>query len=143
MKLMGKVKLENQLKRAVADYQNLKKRFDSEKLDYVKFANAVLLDKFLSVFDDLERAQIHLKDAGLNLVVTNFKNLLDSEGVAEIKVKGLAFDPTTMDCAELSAGPKDQVVKVIVKGYTLNGKVLRPARVKVGSGASKISDKKL
>ncbi|AKM79772.1 MAG: Protein GrpE [Candidatus Beckwithbacteria bacterium GW2011_GWB1_47_15] len=140
---MGKVKLENQLKRAVADYQNLKKRFDSEKLDYVKFANAVLLDKFLSVFDDLERAQIHLKDAGLNLVVTNFKNLLDSEGVAEIKVKGLAFDPTTMDCAELSAGPKDQVVKVIVKGYTLNGKVLRPARVKVGSGASKISDKKL
>jgi len=143
VKLMGKVKLENQLKRAVADYQNLKKRFDSEKLDYVKFANAVLLDKFLSVFDDLERAQIHLKDAGLNLVVTNFKNLLDSEGVAEIKVKGLAFDPTTMDCAELSAGPKDQVVKVIVKGYTLNGKVLRPARVKVGSGASKISDKKL
>jgi molecular chaperone GrpE len=128
------VDLENQLKRALADYQNLKKRIDQHQQDFVKYSNAALLDKLLPILDDLERAQAHLKDKGLALIAEQFVNLLESEGVTEIKVLNTEFDPATADCVELTKGPKNQILSVTQKGYTLNGKVLRPAQVKVGKG---------
>lgn len=128
--------LENRLKRAMADYQNLQKRFLAEKKDYIKFANAVLLDKLLPVLDDLIRAQQHLKDSGLKLVLDQFKLVLESEGVVPIKALNLKFDPQTMDCMETVSGPKNKVVEVLQPGYTLYGRVLRPARVKVGKGGN-------
>ncbi|GAG39247.1 unnamed protein product, partial [marine sediment metagenome] len=61
--------LTDKWKRALADYANLEKRTAGEKQDFIKFSNAVLLDKLLSVLDDLERAEHHLKDKGLTLAV--------------------------------------------------------------------------
>ena len=124
--------LENKWKRALADYANLEKRIEKEKEDFVKFANAQLLDKILNVLDDLESAEKHLKDKGLTLAGNRFREILKEEGVEEIEVLGRNFDPELMDAVETVDGPKNKVVEVVLKGYKLYGKVLRPAKVKVG-----------
>lgn len=126
--------LENKWKRALADYANLEKRIDQEKQAFVKYANASLLDKLLAVLDDLERAEAHLKNKGLALALDQFRSVLKTEGIEEIKVKEQNFDPQTMDCVEMIKGEKNKVIKVTQKGYLLNNKVLRPAKVMVGKG---------
>jgi molecular chaperone GrpE len=124
--------LENKWKRALADYQNLEKRVKKEKENFAKFSNASLIDKLLSVLDAFEKCVEHLEDKGLNLVLEQFKAVLESEGLEEIKTEREKFDPEKMDAAEIVDGPKNKVVEVVLKGYLLNGKVLRPAKVKVG-----------
>ncbi len=129
--------LENKWKRALADYANLEKRIEKEKEDFVKFANAQLLNKLLAVLDNLELAERHLKDKGLTLAGNRFREILKEEGVEEIEVLGRNFDPELMDAVETVDGPKNKVVEVVLKGYKLYGKVLRPAKVKVG-GSKKL-----
>lgn len=129
--------LENRFKRALADYQNLEKRHASQKGDLIKFANQGLLDKLLPLLDDLERAQAHLQDSGLELIIDQFHQLLISEGVTPIISDRQIFDPQTMDCAEVVPGPKNKVVTTLAKGYYYHDRVLRPARVEVGSGQKK------
>ena len=126
--------LEAKWKRALADYQNLEKRITAQQSEFVKFANSSLIDKLLAVLDDLERALDHSQDKGLKLITNQFRDVLKSEGVEEIKAQGESFDPETMDAAELVKGAKNTVITVLLKGYTLNSKVLRPAKVEVGSG---------
>lgn len=126
--------LEEKWKRALADYQNLEKRVEKEKEEFAKFANARLIDKLLNVQDSLERAVEHLKDKGLKLILDQFKSALESEGLSEIKAMGEKFNPETMDAVKMGEGPKNKVVEVILKGYALNNRVLRPAKVKVGKG---------
>ena len=127
-------KLEFQLKRILADYQNLQKRIDLDKADFVKFASASLIDKLLSVLDDLERAEAHLKDQGLSLALDQFRSVLKIEGVEELNLLNKIYDPQLAECSELVKGEKNQIINIIQKGYSLNGKVLRPAKVKVGQG---------
>ena len=131
---MKKSPSKDQLKRALADYQNLKRRIEKDKYNYAKFATSSIIDKLLSVLDDLERADQHLKDQGLKLAINQFKSILDLEGVKEIKVLNKEFDPQTSDCVELIKGEKNKIIEIIKKGYTIHEKVLRPAQVKVGQG---------
>jgi molecular chaperone GrpE len=134
-KVEGKLEdFENRLKRALADYANLEKRVVREKEDFVKLASAQLIDKLLPVLDDLGLCKEHLKDKGISLIYNRFQEVLESEGLEEIKASDEKFDPETMDCVELVSGPKNKVVEVVLKGYFLNGKVLRPAKVRVGQG---------
>lgn len=132
--------LEEKWKRALADYHNLERRVEKNKREFVKFANAVLLDKLLGVLDSLEQAEVHLKDSGLNMALDQFRSVLQTEGVTEIKAKGEKFDAEMMDCTEVVKGPKNVVMKVINKGYKLNDHVLRPTKVKVGQGNPKRKD---
>ncbi len=124
--------VENRLKRALADYANLEKRVAREKEEFVKQATAQLMDKLFSVLDDLELCEEHLKDKGVTLVKDRFKEVLESEGVEEIEALGKNFEPETMDAVELVPGQKNRVMEVVLRGYKLNEKVLRPAKVKVG-----------
>jgi len=124
-------------KRALADYANLEKRVEKEKKEFVSFSNASLIDKLLSVLDDLERAEKNIKDEGLKIAVNQFRSVLQSEGVKEIEAEGKKFDPEKMDCVEMVKGKDNKVKEVVTKGYLLNDKVLRPAKVKVGSPAKK------
>lgn len=126
--------LENKWKRALADYDNLRKRTEKERQDFIKFSNARLLDKLLPVLDSLERCQGHQEKEGLRLLLEQFKKVLESEGLREIEALGKKFDPLTMDAVEMSDGEKNKVIGVIMKGYELNRKTLRPVKVKVGTG---------
>ncbi|MBM3205866.1 nucleotide exchange factor GrpE [Candidatus Shapirobacteria bacterium] len=131
------IELESKWKRALADYHNLEKRIVKEKESFVKFSNAQLLQSLLPVLDDFERAEEHLKDQGLSLAINKLKEVLKNEGVLEIKAQGEEFNPELMEVVEMIVGPKNKVVEVSNKGYFLDEKVLRPAKVKVGAGEDK------
>lgn len=123
--------LENQLKRAVADYQNLEKRVSEEKSEWIKMANRDLLLKLLPVFDSLILAQRHIQDEGLNLSVKQFLDVLRNVGVERINTQNQTFDPSTMEAIE-KTGDEGKVLEETRAGFTLFGKMLRPAQVKVG-----------
>ncbi len=126
--------LREQLARAIADYRNLEGRIEREAEQFRQRLSWSLLDKLLPVLDDLERAEKHLRDHGLTMAVNQFKKVLASEGIEPIKSEGAEFNPETMDCVAVVAGPKNKVVATLRRGYLLNGKVIRPAKVKVGRG---------
>jgi molecular chaperone GrpE len=127
--------LENNYRRALADYQNQERRYKETQSQLVSMANAILIEKLLFPLDTLQTAQKHLKDQGLQMTIDNIFSILTGEGLEEIKSDDQEFDPLTMDCLEITEGEKNKVIETINKGYLLSGKVLRPAKVKVGSGA--------
>ncbi len=119
-------------KRALADYQNLEKRHEREKAEFVEYANSTLILKLVAVLDHLERAQAHLKDDGLDLAIKEFQKVLAEEGLQEIEVLGKEFDPREMEAVGVVAGENNnQIAEVVNKGYSLKGRIVRPARVKV------------
>lgn len=126
--------LENNWKRALADYQNLQKRTSEEKMNFVSFVNSTIIRKLLPVLDNLELVQNHLKDAGLQMIINEYQQILTDEGITQIEAEGKEFDSSTMEAVETVNGPQNRVMKVLQKGYFLNGKLLRPARVNVGKG---------
>ncbi|OGD85405.1 nucleotide exchange factor GrpE [Candidatus Curtissbacteria bacterium RBG_13_35_7] len=124
--------LENRLKRALADYHNLEKRIEEERKLLSKLSATLLIEKLLPVLDNLENAQIHLKDEGLEMVLKQFKDILAQEGVEEIPSIGTQFDPHFHEAVEIQQGGKDNIiVKVIIKGYKIEETVLRHAKVVV------------
>lgn len=124
--------LEDQLKRTLADYQNLLKRQELQKLDYVKFANESLLSNLLPILDDLDRAADHIDDTGLQMVRDHLYKALESEGLKKTIPQGETFDHQTMDCVSTVKGPQNQVVSVLSPGYFYHDRLLRPAKVEVG-----------
>lgn len=127
--------LKNQLARVLADYDNLRKRTESEKSDYKKFANLTLILKLLPVLDMLYEAQDHLKDAGIAITIVEFEKVLKEDGVQKIEVKkGNKFDEHLHEAVEVTAkGKKGEIVDQLMVGWKyLNGPVIRHAKVKVG-----------
>jgi molecular chaperone GrpE len=125
--------LETQLARALADYQNLEKRYERDSSHVVKFANAALLGSLLDFRDHLQLSSQNLSDPSLTMLLTEFDKIMLEEGVEEIDTSG-EFDPSLMECAELVPGEKDRVVAVVRPGFRLHERILRPARVQVGMG---------
>src|SRR3989344_8918151 len=126
--------MENNWKRALADYKNLEKRTIEERTDLIQFGVLIFTMKLLPILDSLEMLEIHLNDVGLNLTIKEFKQTLKSEGLLEIDVLGKTFNPGNMEAIEVVDGEKDKVIHVLQKGYLFKEKLLRPARVKVGKG---------
>ena len=128
----------NRWKRALADYENLEKRINAEKNDFVKFANASLLLKILPALDTLIIAQKHLGDEGLGLGVRQLVEGLESEGLTKIETVDKEFDPNLMECLGVEQGEENKVMEELRTGYLLNDKLLRPAQVKVGKNEKQI-----
>lgn len=126
--------LEENWKRALADYQNLEKRVITEKQEFAQWANANLINQLLNILDSLEKAVEYLKDKGLKLIFEQLKAVLKNEGLLEIKVLNEKFDPKIMEAVATVRGEKDKVMEVVLKGYQLNKRILRPAKVKIGKG---------
>ncbi|MBU1104680.1 MAG: nucleotide exchange factor GrpE [Patescibacteria group bacterium] len=124
--------METNWRRALADYKNLEKRVTEEKTEFAKYALSNFLRELLPILDNLEKAQEHLKDEGLQLVITNFKELLKQEGVETIEAEGDNFDPRHHEAVELAKGEENKILKVLETGYKLRSRILRPAKVIVG-----------
>lgn len=131
--------LENQLKRAVADYHNLEKRISEGRSELTNFVGAELIKKLLPVLDHLEQAlsgagELEQQSGwfkGVEMAVREFKAVLQSEGLGEIAADG-QFDPVLHEAVDTREGMDNTILEVVRKGYNLNGKVLRPAQVIVG-----------
>jgi molecular chaperone GrpE len=122
--------------RAMADYQNLVRRTQEDRIKMVKFAALSLIESLLQPLDHLALAKEQLKDKGLDMVHQQFVQALQNEGVEEIAVVGKEFDPETMEVVnkeEVTDAKQDKkVIKVVQRGYRLNGEVIRHAKVTVG-----------
>lgn len=126
----GQAELEGRLRRALADYQNLERRVEEERKSLLKLSALLLIEKFLPVLDNLESAQVHLQDEGLEIVIKQFKDILAAEGVEEIEAIGSEFNPNFHEAIETEQGEKDNMVsKVVNIGYKIEDKVIRPAKV--------------
>ena len=151
-KLQNRVSdLENQLKRAVADYQNLEKRISEGRSELTSFVGGELIKRMLPVLDHLEQVvdgsrsilseRSESKDwfKGVELAVKEFKSVLQQEGLGEIPADpatslgtGSVFDPALHEAVDIREGVDNNILEIVRKGYNLNGKVLRPAQVVVG-----------
>ncbi len=124
--------------RLMADFQNYKRRTDKEKADVFAYANEKMATGILDVMDNFERALEHKEEGpfgeGMELIFKMLSDVLKNNNVEEIQALGEDFDPNfhnavmTEDSEEYESG---KVSAVLQKGYTLNGKVIRPAMVKV------------
>jgi molecular chaperone GrpE len=122
------------LVRALADYDNLSKRVDRERVELGKIVSVGVIVRLLPVLDNLESAQIHLKDQGLAISIGEFKRVLSEEGLNEIRPGlGDAFDENTMEAIEVTAGTSDNMIsEVVLTGWKFtDGTVVRHAKVKV------------
>ncbi len=124
--------LTNQLKRALADYQNLEKRISGEKAAWIMSANRDLIMRLLPGLDSLFLAEKHTEDQGVKMSIKYFLDTFEAEGVKRIETKGKDFDPHTMDAVSTKDGDEGKVLEEVKAGYVLNGDVLRAAQVVVG-----------
>lgn len=125
---------ENLYKRAIADYQNLKRRCEEDKKMMMKFSNEVLITKLLTVVSDLELASNHSNDEGIKKIYQKLMQILSDDGVECIDPIDSTFDSLEHEAVESLPGENGKVVKVLQKGFKLNSKVLKPAIVAVGNG---------
>ena len=123
---------ENKYKRALADYQNLEKRVEGEKREWLIVSNKNLLLRLLPILDTLMLAGKHSGDQSLQVSVNQFLNILKSEGVTRIETKDKDFDPHKMEVIQTAAGDENKVIEELRAGFTLGDQVLRPAQVVVG-----------
>jgi molecular chaperone GrpE len=122
---------------AVADFDNYKKRMQRDFDSLVSSRRRMLLERFLPVLDNLERALQSNADGdtlrgGIEQTLRGFEALLAGEGVKAVEVKGKPFDPRVAEAIGTSASggeADDTVVAVAEKGYTLGDELLRPAKV--------------
>lgn len=125
--------LENQLKRALADYQNLERRVADQKANWIMSANKDLILRLLPGLDNLLLADKHTQDEGVKIAIKHFMEILESDGVEKIKTENADFDPNLMEAISTTEGDEGKVVEEVKTGYTLNGDVIRAAQVVVGS----------
>src|SRR3989344_5138643 len=124
--------LEDQLKRVLADYQNLEKRTKEEKQELIKAANRGLILRLLPALDTLVIAQKHTNDQGLKLSLQELSDILEREGVKKIETVGKDFDPKYMEAVTTVEGQEGKVIEELKSGYMLNDIILRVAQVSVG-----------
>ncbi len=124
--------LQDKLARSLADYANLEKRIEAQRQMLITLATASMLNKILPVLDDLNLANQHLSDPGLQIALDKLRQVLKSEGIEEINPQDQVYDESTMSCIGTQPGPENQVLVVHKIGYKLHDEILRPAEVVVG-----------
>ena len=136
----------NNTLRAQAELVNYRKRKDAEVSDLLKYANADFAKELIVVVDNFERAikmssesnseELKKYMEGYNLTYTNLISILNKFGISEINRLGEKFDPN-LEQALLTdhdeSKDNDVVTEVLLKGYMLKDRVIRPASVKVNN----------
>jgi len=138
--------------RAQADYDNARKRMEKDMRDSVKYANESLIGELFPILDSFDGAMAALEKReedkgvldGLKMIQSKFHKVLESNGLSVVKTVGEKFDPVMHEAVMKIHDDKfgDGVVaEELRKGYTLYGKVLRPAMVKVSVKDEKSDEK--
>ncbi|MCG8455475.1 MAG: nucleotide exchange factor GrpE [Holophagales bacterium] len=132
-------RLQDRLTRTMADFTNFRKRTEREKEELRRFAAGEVIKELLAVIDNLERAvdasgSIEELKEGLNLVLKQQADILKRWGVSPVEAVGRVFDPKVHEAvarAESTEVDQPTVTGELQKGYTIHGRLLRPAMVQV------------
>ena len=130
--------------RKVAEFENFRKRTTKEKTELILNGGEKVITKILPVIDDFERAMANGKDTddanvlreGMELIFKKLMKVLEGEGVERIATADKDFDTDFHEAIAMVSGmgddKKGKVIDCVQTGYTLNGKVIRYAKVAVG-----------
>lgn len=130
--------------RLSAEFDNYRKRTLKEKTDLLKSGGEDIITKILPVVDDFERANAAMESSkdidairnGISLIYNKLKDILNAQGIKEIEALNLDFNTDLHEAITKIPAPQDdlkgKVVDVVQKGYYLNDKVLRFAKVVIG-----------
>jgi molecular chaperone GrpE len=129
--------------RLQADFENARKRWERDRQDILRFGNEDLISELLNIIDELERS-LELTQGkhedftaflkGVEMILAHLHDLLKKYDVVTIDSKGKIFDPNFHEAlmqAEDENMPENTVIEEMQKGYLLNNKVIRTAKVKV------------
>lgn len=137
----------DRLLRLQADFENIRRRMEKERQEFVKFANEEIILELLNVLDDLERtvalAESQHQDLGtflkgVEMILAHLYEMLKKHDVKPIEAKGKPFDPGCHEAlmqAEDAQAPDNTVLEELQKGYLLGDRVIRTAKVKVAKAA--------
>ena len=127
--------------RSQAEMENMKRRLEREKTEFLKFANDNLVKDLLPVLDNIERAVGHACPAGVPgdglaegilMTIEGFKSVLEKYGVKPIQAVGEKFDPNYHDAVmqqESAEVEENTILEEVQKGYLLNDRLVRPSMV--------------
>ncbi|MGI6469587.1 MAG: nucleotide exchange factor GrpE [Syntrophomonadaceae bacterium] len=133
--------------RALAETENLRKRHQREREEYLKFASLPLIKQLLTVIDDLERAlemanpnqDYESLQKGISMICQRLKDIIAEAGVEPVEAVGQCFDPQyhqPLTVEECSDYPENTVIEELQKGYMMHGRLIRPSLVKVSGSQS-------
>jgi len=135
--------IKNEKLRLAADFENFRKRTESQKIDIIRFANEEIILEILPVLDNFSRSASHVPEdikannwvTGIQYVSRQLGDVLKNHGIEKIEVRvGDEFNPNIHEAIGCEPNDKckpDQIFEVVEDGYKLNGKVIRPVKVKV------------
>lgn len=134
-----KADLKDRLLRAMADFDNFRRRAERDRSEYVQFAAMEIVRGLIPILDDFHRAmQVETADKvyakGIELIEQRLFDALKKAGLEPIEAAGKPFDPNlhqAVDRAESDELPDQTVLEEYQSGYNFKGKLLRPAMVKV------------
>jgi len=121
----------NNWKRERADFLNYKKDESRRMEEFVRYANEDLILELIDILDNMELGLKHEPTELLKKLSKDFEELLKKYGVEKIKTEGESFDPVLHEAVESSEVPEARLMEEVRPGYTMHGKVVRPARVKL------------
>lgn len=133
-------KQKEQLMRMQAEFENYRRRMQRDMKNIKETANAKLLEKLLPVLDNFARAFQSPGDSlesfldGIKMIESHLETLLGEAGLEKIDVIGQEFDPQFHEAVLADSSgdhPDNQIIEVMQEGYSLKGRLLRPAMVKV------------
>lgn len=128
----------------MAEFDNFKRRTAKEKAEIIRNGGESVIKGLLPILDDFERGLASIKDSsdvesvkeGMELIYNKFVKYLEQNGVKEIETSGADFNDDFHEAIALVPVPdeslKGKIIDTMTKGYTLNGKVIRHAKVAVG-----------
>ena len=128
--------------RLQAEFENTKKRLDRERIEAIRYASTDIIAKILPIVDDFDRAVEAVKATkdidsllkGVQIIRAEIDKVLKDDGVERVESLGQPFDPhvhEAMMMVETDDHPDGTVIEELQPGYRLNGRLLRPAKVKV------------
>ena len=122
-----------------AELTAIKARLEKDAQQKLQSERAKLALRFVEVLDELERAYKHGSEGdglreGVEIIIDLFRNRLESLGVSRIMAQGAAYDPHNAQAIGTESGPEGIVTLEVQAGYMLDGQLIRPAKVLVGSG---------
>ncbi|NQT22293.1 MAG: nucleotide exchange factor GrpE [Candidatus Omnitrophica bacterium] len=139
--------------RTEAEFVNARKRMERDSRDFVKFANENIISELFPILDSFDSAMQQMENKqkespfldGLKMLQKKFHKVLEDNGLLVVDSLGEKFDPIKHEAVMKIESDKYKegcVAEELRKGYMLNGKVLRPAMVKVSSGETKENEDK-
>lgn len=130
----------NNWKRTEADFLNYKGGEAERIRELIEYEREAMILNLLQVADSIYLAEKHIPKhlekeqwvKGFSQIIKQVEDLLKKEGVEEVKVAGNGFDPNVMEAIEEVEGEeRGKVAEEVQKGYIMNGRVIRPAKVKI------------